>query len=481
MAKRTKKVTTLTPEEKLQQVLVPMEEQPYPVPANWCWTRISLMVSLFNGDRGTNYPSKKDYVDRGIPFINAGAIQKGKLDSSEYNYITKSKYDALRGGKIQLGDILYCLRGSLGKSAIVEFTNPGAISSSLCILRAKSGIVVKYLYCLLNSNIIERQQNIAENGSAQPNLSAASVLNYKIPVPPLQEQQRIVARIESLFAKLDEVKEKAQAVVDGYEDRKEAILHKAFTGELTAKWREENDGKYDISAWKEYKSSLVSSEDCPESIPDTWKWIRMGAVGYTNIGLTYSPKNVSNEGVVVLRSSNIQNGNMDYKDIVRVMMDIPDNKMCRKGDLLICARNGSKALVGKTAIVDSDGMSFGAFMAIFRSKYNPYIYYFLSSPFFRNLIDNEVGTTTINQVTQSILKNLSLPFAPPTEQCEIVRVLKDTISKEEQIRATAQSVLDQIDTMKKSILARAFRGELGTNDPSDEPAIELLKRVLQEE
>lgn len=199
MARGKKKETVLTQEEKLQQALVPVNEQPYKVPENWRWVLLSEVVDLFNGDRGANYPSKKDYVLSGIPFINAGAIQEGKLNPSEYNYITQSKYKALRAGKVQKGDILYCLRGSLGKTAIVDFENQGAISSSLCILRIKYGVLLKYLYYLLNSNVVEHQQNSAENGSAQPNLSAASVLNYKLPLPPIPEQQRIVDRIESLF------------------------------------------------------------------------------------------------------------------------------------------------------------------------------------------------------------------------------------------------------------------------------------------
>lgn len=478
MARTAKKKTAMTPEEKLAQALVPITEQLYNAPVSWEWVVLSQLVNLYNGDRGVNYPSKKDYVESGIPFINAGAIQDGRLDSSEFNYITQDKFDALRAGKIRKNDILYCLRGSLGKTAIVDFEGDGAISSSLCILRVNDSITVKYLYYLLNSDVIARQQNLAENGSAQPNLSAASVMEYSIPLAPLAEQQRIVERIESLFAKLDEAKEKAQAVVDGAKERKTSLLFQAFTGKLTEQWRAQNEGKYSNDDWLEFEDDVEVQSECPTDLPASWKWIRMGAVGYTNIGLTYRPSDKSDDGIIVLRSSNIQNGKMDYEDIVRVNMSIPDNKMCRKGDLLICARNGSKALVGKTAVVDADGMSYGAFMAIFRSVYNPYIYYFLSSPFFRDLIDKDVGTTTINQVTQAIIKNLPLPFAPKEEQNEVVRILSGLLDKEDTIIETAIRAIDQIEGIKKSILARAFRGDLGTNDPDDESAEELLKRIL---
>ena len=226
MAKKKEK----TLEEKLQEALVPENQWPYKLPENWCWTRLNQVVNILNGDRGKNYPSKKDYVKEGIPFINAGAIADGVLEPEYFNYIGESKFESLRAGKIQIDDILYCLRGSLGKCAIIHLDMKGAISSSLCIMRRKYHMNNKYIFYFLNSDIVEKQQSLVENGSAQPNLSAANVGNYIIPLPTLSEQKRIVHRIESLFAKLDEAKEKIQQVLDGAEMRKAAILHKAFNG-----------------------------------------------------------------------------------------------------------------------------------------------------------------------------------------------------------------------------------------------------------
>ena len=161
-------------------------------------------------------------------------------------------------------------------------------------------------------------------------------------------------------------------------------------------------------------------DEIPFDIPDSWSWCRLGILGDTNIGLTYKPSDkIVSGGVLVLRSSNIQEGIMDYSDCVYVSCEIPERAMIHKGDILICARNGSRSLVGKCAIVDKDGMAFGAFMAKFQSSYNPYIKLFLDSPLFRNQLDG-VKTETINQITQDMLKNQLIPIPPICEQERII-------------------------------------------------------------
>lgn len=206
--------------------------------------------------------------------------------------------------------------------------------------------------------------------------------------------------------------------------------------------------------------ALVSEDEQPYKVPGNWCWVRLGSLGYTNIGLTYKPADISPTGTIVLRSSNIQNGQIDYSDIVSVEMDIPENKMSKKGDILICARNGSKALVGKTAIIDRDGMSYGAFMAIFRSPYNSLIYHYLNSHYFRDIIDHDVGTTTINQITQSLIKELPFPLPPFAEQQRIVDRIEYLFAKLDEAKEKAQSVVDSFETRKAAILHKAFTGEL---------------------
>ena len=447
---------------------VPAEEQPYPIPENWCWTYGSAVLEDMESQRPTG--NEFDYID-----IDAIDNQKQIVNNPKRLPVSKAPSRASR--KLHAGDTVFSLvRPYLKNIAYIDDSLVHCIASTgFFVCTPKVFLNSRYLYQLMISPYMVDGLNQYMKGDNSPSIRKDDIEQFPFPLPPLPEQHRIVARIESLFAKLDEAKEKAQAVVDGFELRKSAILHKAFTGELTERWRKEHphekiDDKYLLSP--------VMDSECPCKLPLTWKWVRMGSLGYTNIGLTYKPSDKSEEGTIVLRSSNIQNGQIDYQDIVRVSVDIPDNKMSQKGDILICARNGSKALVGKVAIIDKDGMSYGAFMAIFRSEFNSAIYYFLISPFFRNIIDNDVGTTTINQVTQAIIKNLPYPLAPEAEMEEIVRILDVLINKERQALAAAEAVLSQIDTMKKAILARAFRGELGTNDPKEEWAGELVKKAL---
>ena len=226
------------------------------------------------------------------------------------------------------------------------------------------------------------------------------------------------------------------------------------------------------------------SDEIPFEIPDSWEWVRLGMIGETNIGLTYRPadKTISG-GTLVLRSSNIQNDRMDYSDAVYVSCEIPERAMIHKGDILICARNGSRALVGKCAIVDKDGMAFGAFMAKYSSPFNQYIKLFIDSPSFRQQLDG-VKTETINQITQDMLKNQLCPLPPVNEQIRIVEMFYRLLPYIERY-GKAEEHLTALNTtfpeaLKKSILQEAVQGKLVPQNPDDEPASILLERIRAE-
>ena len=181
----------------------PGEDVPHDVPSNWRWVRLAELAQFINGDRSKNYPSKSFRVADGVPFINAGHLSNGDVSLADMDYITEEHFDRLGGGKVQKGDVLYCLRGSLGKCAVVSSITRGAIASSLLIVRPRETILVSFLYDYLVSPLGGLMITKYDNGSAQPNLSAANVKKYFLPLPPLVEQRRIVAKVEQLMTLVD--------------------------------------------------------------------------------------------------------------------------------------------------------------------------------------------------------------------------------------------------------------------------------------
>ena len=152
---------------------------------------------MFNGDRSAKYPGAQDMVSEGIPFINAGDLEYGHVNLAAANKITREKYDDLGGAKLQLGDIVYCLRGTLGKNAYIDNFAEGTVASSLVAIRPKN-IDGRYLFHVLNSDIEYRQRIVHDEGAAQPNLSAKSVSEFTMPVPDIEEQKKISKFLDDL-------------------------------------------------------------------------------------------------------------------------------------------------------------------------------------------------------------------------------------------------------------------------------------------
>ena len=203
---------------------------PFELPITWRWTQLGQVSTLINGDRSKNYPNKAEYVQEGVPWINTGHIEPdGTLSIDSMHYITKEKFDSLRSGKVRPGDLLYCLRGTLGKTAIITQFDEGAVASSLVIIRLSSAVDPNFAYRFLTSPLGRDQISNFDNGSAQPNLSANNVKNYWFPLPPLAEQRRIEARVDQLMVLVDDLEAQLAA-----SRTTAARLLDAIVGELTA-------------------------------------------------------------------------------------------------------------------------------------------------------------------------------------------------------------------------------------------------------
>ena len=225
----------------------------------------------------------------------------------------------------------------------------------------------------------------------------------------------------------------------------------------------------------------ISAQEIPYEIPDSWVWCRLSDIGTTNIGLTYHPQDVAEDGTIVIRSSNIIKGKMDYADLVKVKCQIRENQYLKRNDIVICARNGSKALVGKCAIYegDSDVISFGAFMAIFRTPFFQYAYLYFNSPVFRRNFSND-DSKQINQVTQNILKNSLIPIPPEEEQKRITDKINSVFSFLDTIDTLQSQYQDNLATLKSKIIDAGIQGKLTEQLPEDGTAEELYQQIQQE-
>ena len=244
----------------------------------------------------------------------------------------------------------------------------------------------------------------------------------------------------------------------------------------------------DNSHYEKFADGTVKciDDEIPFEIPQSWCWTRICNITQSYIGLTYSPSEVSSQGTIVLRSSNIKNGKLDLCDIVRVSKEIPEKLRVAPYDIIICARNGSKRLVGKSAIVDTvnEPMTFGAFMAICKTPLYKYIYQFLQSDLFFSQLRDVSGTTTINQLTQNNFNAFLVPIPPIEEQQRIVERIEEIMPIADKYEKSQESLdklnADIFDKLKKSVLQEAIQGRLVPQDPNDESASVLLERIKEE-
>lgn len=451
-----KKKTALTIEERLQQALVPAEEQPYEVPENWVWVRLESVASWGSG--GTPSRKHEEYYNGDILWIKTGELNNGWIYDTE----EKITDEGLKKSSAKLFppySVLIAMYGAtIGKVAIlgVPATTNQACACAVC----NQSLLYMYLfyYCISQKNVfIEKGK-----GGAQPNISQIILKQHPIPLPPLSEQQRIVERIEELFAKLDEAKERLQEVADSFAVRKAAILHKAFTGELTKQWRLEN-GVSDES-WEEKKLEEVCSK-----ITD---------------GTHNSPTNSLSGEYMYVTAKNIKDTGIDLSNITYVTKEVHKEIYSRcdviYGDVLYI-KDGATAGIATINTLKEE-FSMLSSVALIRTDLklakNEFVKDYLN--YRKKEILKNISGSAITRLTLSKIKDILIPLPTLPEQHEIVRLIDDLLARERAAQQAAEQALASIDLMKKSILARAFRGELGTNKASEASALELLRQVLAE-
>lgn len=454
-----KKQIELTIEEKLQNALVPKEEQPYKIPNNWCWVRLGNITQIKGGKRipkGTSLLKE----NTGYKYIRVTDMKNGTVLNDDIHYISKDIYNKISNYTISKNDIYITCAGTIGRVGIIPVEFDGANltenADKIIIKHINKNLLVK----VLSSYIVQKQIQEVITTGCQPKLAIKKIEQLKIPLPPINEQQRIVERIKSLFAKLDRAKELIENTLAQFEQNKMAILHKAFTGELTAKWRKENN--IDLSSWQE------------KTIDELCTSLKYGT----------SKKSNPEGSVVVLRMGNLQNGEIDWSNLMYTDdKDDIEKYLLKKGDVLF-NRTNSPELVGKTSIYRGE---YPAIYAGYLIKLDygkdiigEYLNYIMNSTKAKHYCYT-VKTDGVSQSNINAKKIGAFEIPVPTieEQQEIVNILDKLLAKYNKIKNLEQQ-LEKIELLKKAILAKVFRGELGTNNPDEESAENLLKEILAE-
>ena len=442
---RGKKKEELTLEEKLEQALVPVEEQPYKVPENWCWAQLDHVSEIAMGQSpsGTDVTDDANYT----PLIG-GASDMGEL------YPVASRYTKVSTKLSQKDDIIICIRATLGK--------PIYSDGEYCLGRGVAGIraiCCKKEYLRYFFKAFEQYLYDNATGTTFAQITGKVLAKMPVPLPPLKEQQRIVERIESLFAKLNEVEEKVQYVWDCCDDDFAIAVHKALSGNLTEEWRKQNS--ISRSGWKmdklgnlgclERGRSKHRPRNDPKLFGGPYPFIQTGDVAEADIDVDKHKQTLSEFGLAQSRM-------------------FPKGTLC----ITIAANIGDVAILSYDCCFPDSVVGFTPYKDV-ESKY---IYYMMSE--LQKEIEANAPATAQKNINLKILNDIDITIPSVIEQKEIIAILDDLYDKKKQVKEKTEKIIDAIDLMKKSIFAKAFRGELGTNNLEEESSVSLLKQILEQ-
>jgi type I restriction enzyme S subunit len=294
-----------------------------------------------------------------------------------------------------------------------------------------------YFYLFFSRSFLARVMSMTAKSSVD-SVRMEMIADMLTPVPPKPEQTAIATVLsdtDAIIQNLEKLIAKKRAI-------KQGAMQELLTGKRRLPGFEGNGG---------FQKTEVGK------VPADWAVVRMGDVGQTFIGLTYSPNCVAEHGVLVLRSSNVQNGKLAYEDNVFVQMDLPPRVMVQEGDILICVRNGSRQLIGKCALIDKSagGAAFGAFMSLYRSNHSPFIFRQFQSAIIQRQINETLGAT-INQITNKDMARFLVCLPKnPAEGNAIVEVLSDMDSE----LSALESKLSKYRTIKQGMMQELLTGK----------------------
>lgn len=431
------------------------------IPSDWDVFELSQLYDITSSKR----VFQKDWTSAGVPFYRAREIavmSAGKTPEDDL-FITREMFDAYttQYGKIRENDVLITGVGTLGKVYVVKAKDEFYFKDGNIIWlqwkRKNSSLLLKLFF---ETNIVIDQIFGNSGGSTVATYTISNAKKTKIPLPPtIEEQQRIaktLSDVDTLIANLEKLIAKKKNI-------KQGAMQQLLTGKKRLPGFGSDERRKECHSERSAKREESSGYKMTElgMIPSDWEVKTVSDVADNFIGLTYSPENVRDYGTLVLRSSNIQNDKIVYEDNVFVDMVIPERALAHDGDILVCVRNGSKALIGKSAILDigNTRMAFGAFMTVLRAKRgidNRYLLYAWQSNMIQDQVQESLGAT-INQITNADFKRFYL-LTPSSieEQTAIANVLSDMDTE----IATLETKLAKYRTLKTGMMQQLLTGKI---------------------
>ena len=430
---------------------IPEDDIPFEIPESWKWVRIASIWAILNGDRGKNYPAKSTLSHEGIPFISALNLDgKTVVDDDNLLCLSEEQYDKLGNGKLQQGDVVVCIRGSLGKHGRFPFEK-GAIASSLVIMRSQLilPILDDFLMFYLDAPLFFSEIKKYDNGTAQPNLAAKSFEQFLFPLPPIAEQKRIVARIEELLPLIERY-EKAWSRLEDFNkrfpgDMQKSILQMAIQGKLVEQRPEEGTGEELYRQIQTEKQALIKAgkikkqkplpeiaeDEIPFEIPESWKWARLTNIA-TKItdGTHHSPPNSETGDFLYVTAKNIKGSGVLLDNITFVSSEIHEEIYSRcnpeKGDILLIKDGATTGVVTVNNLDDPFSMlSSVALIKVPNGVYEWFLVYVLRSDLFYKTIRAQMKGTGITRITLKQIEPLLIPIPPLAEQKRIVSRLEE--------------------------------------------------------
>lgn len=504
-----KKKGELSIEERLEQSIVAKEEEPYKLPSNWVWTRLeNISHKITDGAHKT-----PTYVKEGVPFISVKDIRNNEIFFDDTKFITLEEHQELyKRCNPEKGDVLVTKSGTIGRTAIVKDDFEFSLFVSVALIKNIKNVVQSNFLSYAMQDFINKIDISRDiKGGVIKNYHISDMKKQLVPLPPLEEQKRIVEKLDSLFEKIQKIKEIIEEVKEKTTSRREAILFKAFSGELTEKWRGENhtenarellvkinDEK--LKLWedeckkaedegrkkpakpklKTIDEMLVGAEEEPYRLPNNWIWTRLGDITNVVSGGTpsTSKEEYYNGNIPWITPKDLSNYKEKY--ILNGARNITEEGLKKSSAVLLPINSvlmSSRAPIGYVVINKKEVSTNQGFKSFTPSiSYIPeYLYHYLKKS--KNYLESIATGTTFKELSGDKAKKIIFPLSPLEEQKEIVRVLDKVFEEENKIDKLLK-LEELIEALESSILDKAFKGELGTQNKDDYPILERLKEIL---